>query len=110
MQIKESLATAAVAGLMFFAAHVAAQVTPQNPSPAGAPQTTPPQPPPQAPGAGRGAQGRGGPATFPAQQRRPGDPAVIERGKGLYAATCSACHGVDARGGQLGGPNLLRSQ
>ncbi len=24
--------------------------------------------------------------------------------------TCSSCHGVDARGGQLGGPNLLRSQ
>jgi len=24
--------------------------------------------------------------------------------------TCSACHGADARGGQLGGPNLLRSQ
>jgi cytochrome c oxidase cbb3-type subunit 3 len=23
---------------------------------------------------------------------------------------CSACHGADARGGQLGGPNLLRSQ
>jgi cytochrome c oxidase cbb3-type subunit 3 len=35
---------------------------------------------------------------------------VIERGKTLFAATCSACHGVDARGGQLGGPNLLRSQ
>jgi cytochrome c oxidase cbb3-type subunit III len=47
---------------------------------------------------------------FPAQQRKPGDPAVIERGKTLYTATCSACHGVDARGGQLGGPNLLRSQ
>ena len=47
---------------------------------------------------------------FPAQQRPPGDPAAIERGKTLYSVTCSACHGVDARGGQLGGPNLLRSQ
>ena len=35
---------------------------------------------------------------------------VIERGRALYSVTCSACHGVDARGGQLGGPNLLRSQ
>jgi cytochrome c oxidase cbb3-type subunit III len=53
-------------------------------------------------------QGRG--AVFPAQQRPPGDPAVIARGKTIYATTCSACHGVDLRGGQLGGPNLLRSQ
>ena len=47
---------------------------------------------------------------FPQQQRPPGDPALIERGRTLYSVTCSACHGVDARGGQLGGPNLLRSQ
>jgi cytochrome c oxidase cbb3-type subunit 3 len=73
--------------------------TPQAP-PTQAPQPTPP--------AGRG-QGRGRPAVFPAQQRPPGDPAVIARGKSLYAVTCSACHGVDLRGGQLGGPNLLRS-
>jgi cytochrome c oxidase cbb3-type subunit 3 len=53
-------------------------------------------------------QGRG--AVFPAQQRPPGDPAVIARGKTIYATACSACHGVDLRGGQLGGPNLLRSQ
>jgi cytochrome c oxidase cbb3-type subunit 3 len=49
-------------------------------------------------------------AVFPAQQRPPGDPAVIGRGKTIYATLCSACHGVDLRGGQLGGPNLLRSQ
>jgi cytochrome c oxidase cbb3-type subunit 3 len=61
--------------------------------------------------AGALAQGRGGaPAVFPAQQRPPGDPVLIERGKGLYVATCSACHGVDLRGGATGGPNLLRSQ
>ena len=73
-------------------------------------QTPPPQTPPPvaAPPAGRG-QGRGRPPVFPAQQRPPGDPAVIERGRTLYAVTCSACHGVDLRGGQLGGPNLLRS-
>lgn len=50
------------------------------------------------------------PATFPAQQRPPGDAALIERGKALYGLTCRACHGVDLRGGDLGGPNLLRSQ
>jgi cytochrome c oxidase cbb3-type subunit III len=49
------------------------------------------------------------PATFPAQQRPPGDPAVIERGRGLYDVHCRACHGADLRGGDLGGPNLLRS-
>jgi cytochrome c oxidase cbb3-type subunit 3 len=51
---------------------------------------------------------RGG--VFPAQQRPPGDPAVIERGRTIYSTACTACHGADARGGQLGGPNLLRSQ
>lgn len=88
---------------MFIAVFVAAA--------AQAPQTQPPppQPPPQeGQPAGRG-QGRGR-GVFPAQQRPPGDPALIERGRSLYTATCSACHGVDARGGQLGGPNLLRSQ
>jgi cytochrome c oxidase cbb3-type subunit III len=49
------------------------------------------------------------PATFPAQQRTPGDPAVIARGNSLYSIYCRACHGVDLRGGDLGGPNLLRS-
>jgi cytochrome c oxidase cbb3-type subunit 3 len=50
------------------------------------------------------------PATFPAQQRPPGDPAVVARGGSLYAIQCRSCHGVDLRGGDLGGPNLLRSQ
>lgn len=76
------------------------------------------EPPPQQPpaGGGRGAgQGRGGPQgrggnTFPAQQRQLGDAALIARGKGIYDTMCGACHGVDLRGGQLGGPNLLRSQ
>src|ERR1700709_1144572 len=49
-------------------------------------------------------------ATFPAQQRPPGDPALIARGKTLYSISCQGCHGVDLRGGDLGGPNLLRSQ
>jgi cytochrome c oxidase cbb3-type subunit III len=78
-----------VAGL--FTAVVAAQQPP-------APQT--PQPP-----AGGNPEG-----VFPAQQRELAAPAVIERGRGIYAAVCSSCHGADLRGGQLGGPNLLRSQ
>jgi len=49
------------------------------------------------------------PPTFPAQQRPPGDPAVIARGSSLYAIQCRSCHGMDLRGGDMGGPNLLRS-
>lgn len=50
------------------------------------------------------------PATFPAQQRPPGDPALIARGGSLYSIQCRSCHGMDLRGGDMGGPNLLRSQ
>jgi cytochrome c oxidase cbb3-type subunit 3 len=65
----------------------------------------------QAPAQGARQGGRGrGPATFPAQQRPPGDPALIARGKALYDVNCRSCHGVDLRGGDMGGPNLLRSQ
>src|ERR1700691_4949833 len=46
----------------------------------------------------------------PGQHRAPGDPAQIARGKALFAVNCVSCHGVDLRGGDLGGPNLLRSQ
>ncbi len=56
------------------------------------------------------AVARGAAQTFPAQQRPPGDPAIVARGKGLYDINCSLCHGPDLRGGQLNGPNLLRSQ
>jgi cytochrome c oxidase cbb3-type subunit III len=61
----------------------------------------------QAPAGGR--QGGNPQATFPAQQRPPGDPALVARGNGLYGVHCRACHGVDLRGGDIGGPNLLRS-
>jgi len=72
----------------------------------------PPQPPQTPPDPGGRGQGRGGRgvAVFPAQQRPPGDPVTIERGKTLYGIHCTACHGADTRGGDLGGPNLLRSQ
>jgi len=51
-----------------------------------------------------------GQATFPGKQRPPGDPALIARGQALFGINCKACHGGDLRGGDLGGPNLLRSQ
>jgi cytochrome c oxidase cbb3-type subunit 3 len=50
------------------------------------------------------------PGLYPALQRPTGDPALIERGQTLYDINCRACHGMDLRGGDLGGPNLLRSQ
>jgi cytochrome c oxidase cbb3-type subunit III len=45
----------------------------------------------------------------PGQKRAPGDPAQIARGKTLFDINCRGCHGADLRGGDLGGPNLLRS-
>jgi len=47
--------------------------------------------------------------TFPQQTRKLASPDVLARGKGLYGVNCSACHGADLRGGDQGGPNLLRS-
>ena len=56
------------------------------------------------------AQSRGGIASFPAQQRDPDDPALVARGRAAYDTECRSCHGPDLRGGEAGGPNLLRSQ
>lgn len=61
-------------------------------------------------GASAWAQGRGPGGFVPGQARQAGDPAQIERGKTLYGISCTGCHGTDLRGGDLGGPNLLRSQ
>lgn len=94
--------TTAAAAAVLVVSTLAAQ------GPPAAPQTPPTQAPPAAP-AGQG-RGRGNPGVFPAQQRPPGDPAVVARGRTLYSVTCSFCHGPDLRGGQLNGPNLLRSQ
>ncbi len=41
--------------------------------------------------------------------RPPADPAVVGRGRQIFSANCSFCHGSDARGGE-GGPNLIRSE
>jgi len=62
---------------------------------------------PQQGGGRRGGRGGG----FNAVAGRPtGDPAEIARGKTLYGVQCTGCHGADLRGGDMGGPNLLRSQ
>jgi cytochrome c oxidase cbb3-type subunit 3 len=95
MQPKNSLAAAAMLLMMCIAVRLAAQGPPAAP-PAG-------QGPP-----GQGGRGRGQ-ATFPAQQRPPGDPALIARGKTLFEINCRLCHGADLRGGDMGGVNLLRS-
>ena len=58
---------------------------------------------------GPAGRGPGARPPFPAQQRPPGDPALIARGKAIYEINCRACHGADLRGGDVGGPNLLRS-
>jgi cytochrome c oxidase cbb3-type subunit 3 len=102
MRPRSSLAAGALLLLICIAARLAAQGQPQ----------VPPGTPAQGQGQGQGQGGRGGRGqpTFPAQQRPPGDPAQIERGKNLYGVTCRACHGADLRGGDMGGPNLLRSQ
>jgi cytochrome c oxidase cbb3-type subunit III len=41
--------------------------------------------------------------------RPPSPPAEVARGKQLFEANCSFCHGSDARGGETG-PNLVRAQ
>jgi cytochrome c oxidase cbb3-type subunit III len=100
MRPKNSLAAAAMLLMMCIAVKLAAQGPPAAPAPAG-----------QAPAGGAPAPGgRGrGQATFPAQQRPPGDPVVIARGKQLFEVNCRLCHGADLRGGDMGGVNLLRS-
>ena len=103
MKIRNSVSAALLAVFAIGLMHRDGSLEAQQPPPPAGTQT--PVPPP--PGGGRQGGGRG---VFPQQQRAPGDPALIERGRTIYSVTCSACHGADARGGQLGGVNLLRSQ
>lgn len=99
MRIEKTLALAAVVWAVSLGAAV--------------PSAQDPAPPAQG---GRGRQGGAGPGgggrgpNYPQQQRPLADAAVLARGKGIYEANCAACHGIDLRGGQQGGPNLLRSQ
>jgi len=46
---------------------------------------------------------------FPQQTRQLASPEVIARGRAVYGVNCKACHGADLRGGDQGGPSLLRS-
>src|SRR5579863_1955630 len=71
-------------------------------------QTTPPAS--AAPAASVPTPVRRSGGLVPGQKRPPGDPAQIARGKTIYGISCTSCHGADLRGGDLGGPNLLRSQ
>lgn len=97
MLAKNCMRAAYLVGLTIFATIlVVAQGTP--------PAATPPVP--TAPGAG-GGRFRG---LVPGKQRPPEDPAQVAHGKALYGVNCTSCHGADLRGGDLGGPNLLRSQ
>src|SRR5947209_15328507 len=75
--------------------------------------------PPEGAGRGRGGRGAAGGAgagagggrrpNFPQQTRPLAPPDVIARGKAVYGVNCAACHGGDLRGGDQGGPSLLRS-
>jgi mono/diheme cytochrome c family protein len=47
-------------------------------------------------------------ASFPTRPKA--DPAALARGKELYKINCAYCHGEDARGGENGGNNLLRTE
>ena len=46
-------------------------------------------------------------ASFPTRPKA--DPAALARGRDLYKINCAYCHGEDARGGDSGGNNLLRT-
>jgi cytochrome c oxidase cbb3-type subunit 3 len=96
MRVRSGLSAAALLALMTAGTgRVSAQGTP------------PPTPPAQG---GRAGGGRRAGGFVPGQQRPPGDPVQIARGKTLYGVSCTGCHGADLRGGDMGGPNLLRSQ
>jgi cytochrome c oxidase cbb3-type subunit 3 len=82
---------------------------------AGAAWAQDPAGPPPGTAGGRGMGGRGGAGggrrgpSFPQQTRPLASPEVIARGKAVYSVNCGACHGADLRGGDQGGPSLLRS-
>ena len=59
---------------------------------------------------GRGAPAGGGGFANAYPQHAQAAPEKIAAGKILYDQNCAFCHGPDARGGEGGGPNLLRSE
>jgi cytochrome c oxidase cbb3-type subunit III len=108
---KPAMAAACLLALMLSTyKDIAAQTPPSSQAPA-APTGQPPGA--QTPGTQNASPPneplrRGG--FVPGQKRRAEDPAQAARGKLLYGINCRGCHGADLRGGDLGGPNLLRSQ
>jgi cytochrome c oxidase cbb3-type subunit III len=68
-------------------------------------QQAAPQTPAKPPGTPTAPAAR--PSAYPV--RAAADPAVVQRGRQIFSANCSFCHGSDARGGE-GGPNLIRSE
>lgn len=95
-----------IAALALHAASSATQNPQNTPAPPPSANTQPPgaqsSPPPNEP------LRRGG--FVPGQKRKPENPEQVARGKLLFGISCRSCHGADLRGGDLGGPNLLRSQ
>jgi cytochrome c oxidase cbb3-type subunit 3 len=121
MRGRRALALAVLLGTTYAAS---LQVKAQNDTPsspnsssqsgdASAPAQTPSQPAEASqaqPAHGLDANEHGFITPFPAQQRPKAPPEVLARGKVMFTTMCGACHGADARGGQLGGVNLLRSK
>ena len=109
MRLTIGIACAAALIIGSIAGYLGAQdAPPAPPGAAGAPAGA-------AGGQGRGRGGGGGAGGgagrgFPAQQRQLADQATRDRGRLLYEINCRSCHGADLRGGETGGPNLLRSQ
>jgi len=106
--MKQACIAAAVAGMLWIAVQGHSPEDSQDPPAATAQQGRGAGP--QRGASAPGRQGGGQRANFPQQQRAPGDPAAIARGRALFGVHCTACHGADLRGGDQGGPNLLRSQ
>src|SRR5436190_22393655 len=100
--MRQKVLLGAAAGVLLSGILISAQLPPAQP-PAGRGQGAG-----QPAGQGRGGGGRQG-QSFPAQQRKLADPAMIERGNTIYGINCRLCHGPDLRGGDMGGVNLLRS-
>jgi cytochrome c oxidase cbb3-type subunit 3 len=95
-------ALAVVACAAFVNLRAQGQSDPAGPVSPDAPQAAAAPASPNAPPGGVGA------GAFPA--RPPGDRASVERGKKAYKTNCAYCHGDDARGGDNGGTNILRSE
>lgn len=99
----KNAAIAILAGTMFVG--LAAPLLAQENAHEAATAPAPPPPPQPRPGLAppRGAPPPSGYAAFPV------NPAMVERGKTLFAASCASCHAMDIRGTD-NGPNLRRSR